>query len=101
MSADIYQNGICSRSGRHDLFFSDRPEELALAQAMCARCPVQRECLRLALDQEMEWGVWGGVIFWDGQPLYRKRARGRPSRADRELPLRASVAELRELVGAP
>ena len=40
-----------------------RPKAFAdsAAKAICRRCPVRLECLRTALDQEEEWGVWGGV----------------------------------------
>jgi hypothetical protein len=48
----------------------------------------------------VEWGVWGGVIFWDGQPFHRRRGRGRPSHADANLPLEADRSELLELVAS-
>jgi hypothetical protein len=38
------------------------------------------------------------VIFWDGQPFYRRRGRGRPSRIDSTLPIEADLKELWELV---
>jgi WhiB family redox-sensing transcriptional regulator len=94
----MLRQGNCVGSGRHDLFFSDRPEELAEAQTLCFDCRVRIPCLELALETGAEWGVWGGVIFWDGKPLYRKRARGRPRRVDAQLPLEADPAELLALV---
>ena len=30
------------------------------ALAMCAVCPVRRECLQNALDNRDPWGIWGG-----------------------------------------
>ena len=42
--------------------------------------------------------MWGGVIFIDGRSFYRKRGRGRPRRNDQNLPLEASLDDLRELV---
>jgi hypothetical protein len=38
------------------------------------------------------------VIFWEGQPYYRRRGRGRPRREERNLPLEADVRELWALV---
>ncbi len=95
---DLYQRGACVESGAHDLFFSERPEELARAQVICSRCPVRLSCLQAALQEELEWGVWGGVIFWEGQPYYRRRGRGRPRRDDEHRPLSANVDDLWSLV---
>lgn len=90
----IYERGSCVDSGRHDLFFSENPEELAAAQAICGGCSVRLRCLAEALDIGADWGVWGGVIFWEGKTYHRKRARGRPTRAERHLPVEASTEEL-------
>lgn len=90
--------GRCIGSDRHDLFFSDRPVELAAAQEICAGCPVRIRCLEYALENEVEWGVWGGVIFWDGHPYLRRRGRGRPRAGDGKAPLAASREELEALV---
>ncbi len=81
-------------SGKDDLFFSDLPEELAAAQRLCGECSVRLLCLELALHRQEEWGVWGGVIFWDGRPYHRKRGRGRPGRGDQSLPLEADPEQL-------
>ena len=95
---EIYSRGSCVDSGKHHLFFSDRPLELAEAQRICSGCAVQLRCLELALYKGEEWGVWGGVIFLEGKPFYRRRGRGRPPHAERSLPVEADPAELRELV---
>jgi WhiB family redox-sensing transcriptional regulator len=94
----VLQEGRCVDSGRHELFFSERPDELAAAQALCAECRVRVPCLEMALELGCDWGVWGGVIFVDGQPLHRKRGRGRPRHDEVRLPLELSVEELRQLV---
>lgn len=95
---ELHEDGRCSREGSHELFFSDRPAELAQAQRICAACEVRVTCLDIALQEELDWGVWGGVIFWDGQPFYRRRGRGRPRRAEANLPVEADRRELLELV---
>src|SRR5438270_80471 len=33
----------------------------AAAKAVCAPCPVLRECLDWALHTQERWGVWGGT----------------------------------------
>jgi WhiB family redox-sensing transcriptional regulator len=36
-------------------------EEVAEAKAVCARCPVRRECLAFALTTRQAHGIWGGL----------------------------------------
>ncbi len=97
-SRNIYTEGACSGSGDDHLFFSELPEELARAQAICQGCSVRIECLADALDRREEWGVWGGVIFWDGEAFYRKRGRGRPRKADANVRFEADLEDLWQLV---
>jgi WhiB family redox-sensing transcriptional regulator len=97
---ELEQDGRCREEGSHELFFSDKPSELAKAQEICASCVVRVSCLQLALKEDIEWGVWGGVIFWDGQPFHRRRGRGRPRHEDASLPLEADRMELLELVAS-
>ena len=32
-------------------------------EALCFGCPAIRECYNFALDNDEEYGVWGGIIF--------------------------------------
>jgi len=48
-------------SGRTDLFFSDDPDVIAEAKAICADCPVRPECLEVAFATPALVGVWGGL----------------------------------------
>ena len=61
-----------------DLFFPIAPtgpglQQIAQAKAVCARCPVRRECLRFALATHQVHGVWGGTSEEERQP---PRSRG-------------------------
>lgn len=71
-------------SGAVDLFFSEDLEEIAMAKALCAECPVAEECFALAVVNREPVGVWGGQLFVKGVPLAVKRSRGRP-RKDEDL----------------
>ena len=95
---ELYESGLCTNADVADLFFSENVTELSKAQAMCSKCSVQLDCLEKALEQGVEWGVWGGVIFWDGVPFYRKRGRGRPRKGESTLPIEADRTQLWELV---
>jgi len=35
--------------------------QVALAKAVCARCPVKADCLRFALDNGLDHGIFGGT----------------------------------------
>lgn len=49
------------------------------ARAVCATCPVTRECLFAALDLERQeivtWGVWGGTTRRERLDLLRREKR--------------------------
>lgn len=61
-----------------DMWFAENPVELERAKALCADCPIRRECLATALERQEPWGVWGGEILERGEIIARKRPRGRP-----------------------
>lgn len=65
-----------------ELFFSEKPDEVELAKAVCASCPVREPCLEGALQRAEPWGVWGGELFQAGVVTEYKRARGRPRKRD-------------------
>ena len=41
-------------------FFADTVDERKTALKFCEGCPVQKRCLRFALETQQLWGVWGG-----------------------------------------
>ena len=43
------------------------------AKAVCMGCPVRFECLAEALDDRIEWGVWGGMTERERRQLLRQR----------------------------
>ncbi|MFE9534607.1 WhiB family transcriptional regulator [Streptomyces sp. NPDC006691] len=43
------------------------------ATALCTKCPVRTECLAHALDQRIEFGVWGGMTERERRALLRRR----------------------------
>lgn len=63
-----------------ELFFSEHPQDIARAKAICSACPLAAACLEGALDRQEPWGVWGGQLFADGRILAFKRKRGRPAK---------------------
>lgn len=43
------------------------------AKVVCATCPVRTECLADALDNRVEYGVWGGMTERERRALLRRR----------------------------
>ncbi len=60
-------------------------------RVLCEDCPVRRECLAEALDNHMEWGVWGGMTERERRALLRQRP-DVPSWREVLLPQTASVS---------
>nr|WSW64987.1 WhiB family transcriptional regulator [Streptomyces sp. NBC_00995] len=63
-----------------DLFFPIGSTGPALVQAedakaVCRSCPVRRECLRWALDNSQDAGVWGGLDETERRALKRRSRR--------------------------
>lgn len=42
------------------------------ARLICASCTVRAECLAEALDNRIEWGVWGGMTERERRRLLRQ-----------------------------
>jgi WhiB family transcriptional regulator, redox-sensing transcriptional regulator len=63
-----------------DLFFpvsafGKALEQVAQAKAICARCPVRRQCLAFALRTRQVHGVWGGTSEEERDFIRRRRSR--------------------------
>ncbi|MGH3795098.1 MAG: WhiB family transcriptional regulator [Pseudonocardiaceae bacterium] len=43
------------------------------AKIVCIPCPVRARCLAEALDQRIEFGVWGGMTERERRALLRRR----------------------------
>ncbi|MEU5692415.1 WhiB family transcriptional regulator [Actinosynnema sp. NPDC020468] len=50
-----------------------RGAEQRRAKLVCLGCPVRTECLAEALDNRIEYGVWGGMTERERRALRRRR----------------------------
>ncbi|WP_328296584.1 WhiB family transcriptional regulator [Streptomyces sp. NBC_00435] len=64
----LWQEGAACRELGSRLFFHitgepapDREARHEAAKEVCALCPVQRDCLRHALEVGEPFGIWGGL----------------------------------------
>ena len=74
--------GAC-RSEDPELFFpaasaGAAPRQVRSAKAICARCPVQANCLSYALITGQDEGIWGGTTWAERWPSRHQR-RGSPA----------------------
>ncbi|MEU9245732.1 WhiB family transcriptional regulator [Streptomyces sp. NPDC048385] len=53
-------------------------EAIAEAKALCAQCPVKRDCLNYALENVLKEGIWGGLTEAERRPWHD----GLPQRLD-------------------
>lgn len=68
---DWARGAQCQTAGLDDLFVRGAAQNQA--KRICAGCPVRTECLAEALDNEVEWGVWGGMTERERRAVLRSR----------------------------
>jgi WhiB family transcriptional regulator, redox-sensing transcriptional regulator len=49
------------------------------AKAVCAGCPVRARCLEYALDNGLDYGIFGGTTETERRMLRRRARYGRPA----------------------
>lgn len=59
------------RDGDPDALFVQGAEQ-NVAKRVCRGCPVRYECLADALDNRIEFGVWGGMTERERRALLRR-----------------------------
>lgn len=70
-SQDWTALSACRDADPDELFVSGAAQNRA--KTVCAGCPVRTECLSDALDNRVEFGVWGGLTERERRALLRRR----------------------------
>jgi WhiB family transcriptional regulator, redox-sensing transcriptional regulator len=68
---DWASRGACKTSDPDSLFVQGAAQNRA--KTVCMGCPVRTECLADALDNRVEFGVWGGMTERERRALLRRR----------------------------
>jgi WhiB family transcriptional regulator, redox-sensing transcriptional regulator len=61
----------CRTENSEELFVTGASQREA--REFCVVCPVRTECLAHALDQQIEFGVWGGMTERERRAVLRRR----------------------------
>lgn len=69
-NANWAQEAACL--GRSDDLFVRGAEQNRVKQ-ICNTCTVRAQCLAEALDNRIEWGVWGGMTERERRALLRRK----------------------------
>jgi WhiB family transcriptional regulator, redox-sensing transcriptional regulator len=75
-----WRSAAACRSANPELFFpisafGKALEQVVEAKAICARCPVRRQCLTFALRTRQADGIWGGMTEEERAFIRRPRSR--------------------------
>jgi WhiB family transcriptional regulator, redox-sensing transcriptional regulator len=73
-----WRHGAACRDEDPELFFpisevGPGARQTADAKAVCARCPVREQCLRYALDNGLDHGIFGGTTEAERRALTRRQ----------------------------
>ncbi|MEW5539360.1 WhiB family transcriptional regulator [Streptomyces cyaneofuscatus] len=66
------ENAACRSADPEELFADSAAQ--SRAKAVCGGCPVRAECLAEALDNRVQFGVWGGMTERERRALLRRRS---------------------------
>jgi WhiB family redox-sensing transcriptional regulator len=70
-SDDSWQaQALCARVD-YELFFPEKGGSARDAKKVCARCPVQEQCLNAALSNGESFGIWGGYTERERRKLQK------------------------------
>lgn len=85
MNEDWRKDALCVGKNVH-LFYPEVNVKGAIKQinamkAICNMCPVKFECLEFAIENNEEYGIWGGMLANERKRIrrYRKRVNAETS----------------------
>ena len=68
---DWRERAVCKGTDPDELFVKGAAQNGA--KRICRGCPVRTECLADALDNTIQFGVWGGMTVRERRALLRRR----------------------------
>ena len=55
----IREEALCAQSNP-ELWFEEKTKLAREAISICSQCPAMEECRQFAIDNEIDYGIWGG-----------------------------------------
>lgn len=71
---DWYADALCAQVDPAP-FYPEDGGSIRPAKQVCAMCPVRDQCRAYALENDEQWGVWGGMSESDRRKLRRAEKR--------------------------
>ena len=68
-----WHDALCAQTDP-DLFFPENSASSAPAKKICAECTVREICLQYALDNDLRYGVYGGLSAVERRKLRKAAA---------------------------
>jgi WhiB family redox-sensing transcriptional regulator len=68
---DWTSSAACNTADPDELFVTGAAQNRA--KVVCRSCPVRAECLADALDNRVEFGVWGGMTERERRAVLKRR----------------------------
>ena len=53
-------DAVCAEVGG-EFWFPEKGGSAAIPKRICGTCPVVQQCLEYALENGLEYGIWGGM----------------------------------------
>lgn len=66
------ERALCAQADP-ERFFPERGDNTLDAKRVCMACEVRTECLNYALENDEQWGVWGGLSDRQRRALKREQ----------------------------
>ena len=66
-----YELALCAQTDP-EAFFPEKCGSTREAKRVCASCPVARQCLEYALENDERFGIWGGMSERERRKLKRR-----------------------------
>jgi WhiB family transcriptional regulator, redox-sensing transcriptional regulator len=81
---DWRSRGYCT-SFSPDLFYSEEPDDIEAAKAVCSGCPSRSPCLEYAMTNKEDHGIWGGTTPPERRTMRRYRNMSPKAAARKQL----------------
>lgn len=67
--------GSCATKHYPDLWFESEATSHAAAKLVCQNCEIRKECLEYAMEEKINYGMWGGLTERERRRLKKERHR--------------------------